>query len=29
MDGLEEKPENYFSMDNNYRLLKDFILKNY
>jgi threonine synthase len=27
--GLEEKPENYFSMDNNYRLLKDFILKNY
>ena len=29
MDGLEEKPENYFSMDNNYKLLKDFILKNY
>jgi threonine synthase len=29
MEGLEQKPENYLTMDNNYGLLKDFILKNY
>jgi threonine synthase len=29
MAGLEQKPENYFTMDNHYELLKDFILKNY
>ena len=27
--GLENKPEQYISMDNNYEKLKDFILKNY
>ena len=27
--GLEQKSENYVSMENNYGLLKDFILKNY
>ena len=29
MAGLEQMPEKYFSMDNSYGLLKDFILKNY
>jgi len=27
--GLEQKPENYVSMENNYELLKNFILNNY
>jgi threonine synthase len=27
--GLDEKPEKYFSLDNNYSMLKDFILRNY
>jgi threonine synthase len=27
--GLEQKPEHYFSLENNYTLLKDFILKYY
>jgi threonine synthase len=29
MAGLEQMPEKYFSMDNSYGLLKDFIIKNY
>ena len=27
--GLEQKPEHYVSIENNYQLLKDFLLKNY
>ena len=29
VSGLEQKPENYFSIENDYQLLKDFILKYY
>jgi threonine synthase len=29
LTGLEQKPENYFSLENDYQLLKDFILKYY
>ena len=25
--GIEEKPENYITLDNNYEMLRDFILK--
>jgi threonine synthase len=29
LTGLEQKPENYFSLENDYQLLKDFLLKYY
>jgi threonine synthase len=29
LEGLDQKPENYFSLENNYTLLKEFILKYY
>jgi threonine synthase len=29
LKGISEMPENYFSLDNNYQLVKNFILKSY